>query len=522
VPRRRDRRPGPRRPVEVFRPTLAAGALLLAIALGVATPPAATRATVAMGAPDCRAGSAPTSPYPRPAFADLETRYRFTVSLRYAPPRLDVRQRIGLCNRGRGTFDEVRLSVLARAFGEFRLREARVAGRPVRVDFPDPAVMRLPIPRGLRPGGRTTVELGFVLRPSDDLDSSLHARLSKARGVLLVADWFPLVSDGQGLRQPGDSQFSAAARRMTLDLTVDDPRLVVAAPGRLVRREGRRRVYAIEGARDLAFLVARRLERATTTTRDGVRVEAFARRSELAEPVAALASRALEAFAEAYGPYPWERLVLAPTPRRFGGHEYPGIVFIGQGWIEGPDERELRSLRRSLRGRWWGLESIVAHEVAHQWFYALVGSDQLREPWIDEAFAEFSAHHFFSPLPQRTCSSRPVASAVHDFPDEPATLACDGYVETVYRRGAVMVDAVRRHLGDERFFAAMRELVAAHRFEIVSRGHVVAAWRRHAPDPDALERLVRFHLDGSASGPPLTERPIDVDSRSLRHPLSPR
>ena len=34
------------------------------------------------------------------------------------------------------------------------------------------------------------------------------------------------------------------------------------------------------------------------------------------------------------------------------------------------------------------LELTVAHEIAHQWFYALVGSDQFRHPWQDEALCE--------------------------------------------------------------------------------------------------------------------------------------
>ena len=35
-------------------------------------------------------------------------------------------------------------------------------------------------------------------------------------------------------------------------------------------------------------------------------------------------------------------------------------------------------------------EIVVAHEVAHQWWYSLVGNDQIDEPWLDEAFAQFT------------------------------------------------------------------------------------------------------------------------------------
>ena len=36
------------------------------------------------------------------------------------------------------------------------------------------------------------------------------------------------------------------------------------------------------------------------------------------------------------------------------------------------------------------LEATTAHEVAHKWFYGIVGSDQLLEPWLDEGIAQYA------------------------------------------------------------------------------------------------------------------------------------
>ena len=33
---------------------------------------------------------------------------------------------------------------------------------------------------------------------------------------------------------------------------------------------------------------------------------------------------------------------------------------------------------------------LVVHEVAHMWFYGMVGNSQFRDPWLDEAFASFA------------------------------------------------------------------------------------------------------------------------------------
>ena len=42
------------------------------------------------------------------------------------------------------------------------------------------------------------------------------------------------------------------------------------------------------------------------------------------------------------------------------------------------------------------MEGTVAHEVGHQWFYNLVGDDQLDDPWLDESFAQFATLQYFT------------------------------------------------------------------------------------------------------------------------------
>ena len=33
---------------------------------------------------------------------------------------------------------------------------------------------------------------------------------------------------------------------------------------------------------------------------------------------------------------------------------------------------------------------MLVHEVAHMWFYGMVGNSQFRDPWLDEAFASWA------------------------------------------------------------------------------------------------------------------------------------
>ncbi|MBQ8405312.1 MAG: M1 family metallopeptidase, partial [Clostridia bacterium] len=89
---------------------------------------------------------------------------------------------------------------------------------------------------------------------------------------------------------------------------------------------------------------------------------------------------AREAFAyyeKAFGKYPYAQYTLAETGLCFGGMEYPTLTMLS----------DALSGRERVRA--------IAHEVAHQWWYGVVGSDQTKNAWQDEGLAEYSAICFF-------------------------------------------------------------------------------------------------------------------------------
>ena len=86
--------------------------------------------------------------------------------------------------------------------------------------------------------------------------------------------------------------------------------------------------------------------------------------------------KALETYSGLYGAYPYPALTVCEVSFPFSGMEYPGLCMIG--------EENYREDKADT------LELTVAHETAHQWFYALVGSDQALQPWQDEALCEYA------------------------------------------------------------------------------------------------------------------------------------
>jgi aminopeptidase N len=101
-----------------------------------------------------------------------------------------------------------------------------------------------------------------------------------------------------------------------------------------------------------------------------------------------VAAQAIRIFGRRFGPYPYDTFTVLAGPLASLGIEFPGLTVIGErifslgGSVDGAPMRAV-------------LESTVAHEVAHQWFYNLVGSDQAAEPWLDEALAQYATRLYY-------------------------------------------------------------------------------------------------------------------------------
>jgi aminopeptidase N len=98
--------------------------------------------------------------------------------------------------------------------------------------------------------------------------------------------------------------------------------------------------------------------------------------------------QAIESYSGRFAPYPFTELDLVTTPTLALGIEYPGIIANRLGMYVS-DESTGGTANKIL------LESTTAHEVGHQWFYNLVGNDQLDEPWLDEALAQYATYLYY-------------------------------------------------------------------------------------------------------------------------------
>ncbi|WP_437745885.1 M1 family metallopeptidase [Sorangium sp. So ce1504] len=260
-------------------------------------------------------------------------------------------------------------------------------GKPTTPGDPDDATdIRVELPRAVAPGEAITIDLAW------DADlPSLALRTGHHGSFHMVGQWFPKIArlepDGRWAHFPYHRLSEFYADFGAYDVTVDVPeRFVVGATGRLVeerRADGRAiRRFVQEDVHDFAFAAWDRFRELRATTGDGVAIRCLF--PEGSEREAALeidlVRFGLERFGAAFGRYPYGTLTIVHPPEgaeEAGGMEYPTLITTGGSWLWPAVGVRL-------------VEAVTVHELAHQWFYGLVATNEHRYPFLDEGLTTYA------------------------------------------------------------------------------------------------------------------------------------
>lgn len=282
--------------------------------------------------------------------------------------------------------------------GEMQVESVRLNGERVMPDDGEAGGwMMVPLGSGLSPGESVVLHLEFSVRVPQELELN-YGVLASTEGVLSYAHGYPMIAvyddEGWNVGIPptyGDITYADAALFLVRVRAPD--RLVMCASGIEIERsqaDGRQVVtYALGPARD--FYLAASGEYEVLTQQAGpttIRTCARADMQTAARRVLDIAARSLELFSRIYAPYPYTELDIVATPNLALGIEYPGAFALNQRLLT--PEEDFQSAPESVL-----LESVVAHETAHEWFYNLVGNDQLDDPWLDEALAQYATLQYY-------------------------------------------------------------------------------------------------------------------------------
>ncbi|MEO6715288.1 MAG: hypothetical protein ABIM89_17955 [Mycobacteriales bacterium] len=240
----------------------------------------------------------------------------------------------------------------------------------------------VPLPRTVAAGSRLVIDVRFHVtlprRGTDRIGSdgqtawwgSGHPLLAWERGVGWATDRAGTL---WGERTTSED---ALLRTLAVRTGVGDDVLATGRlkSNRLISATRRERVFTANSVRDAMvavgrFRVSRRLVGVTP-----VIVGSAPNVADNPAAVAAVIADSMAAYARLLGPFPYADLSVVVLPRLTGGIEFPGAIMLGAGEYRDPTG---------------------SHEVAHEYFYGLVGNNQARDPWLDEGFATYAEalHH---------------------------------------------------------------------------------------------------------------------------------
>lgn len=328
----------------------------------------------------------------------------------------------------------------------------------------DGLAVEFALPTGLTAGEAVDLTVPFTATAEGPIGGSTPHRYGITEAVLFAPTFYPLVPRREGGEwevqdaPPGGDTTNSDVAAYWVRLDVPSDLRLVASGAEVAREEGagRTSVSFVAGpVRDFAFALGP-FEHDVRTV-DGTAVHGWFLPGHAGDADLMLdaATDQLQILSERVGPYPYTELDLVDVPGAFGGIEYPGLVTIG------------------TLGTSWLIEPVV-HEVAHQWFYGLIGGDQVDEPWMDEAFATYSmalylefaegrgqATGYLSDLREivrnHPQSERPIGLGLGAYPG-------GDYSTFVYLKGALFYQALRQRLGDDVFFEFLQRLYREYRY----------------------------------------------------------
>ncbi len=358
----------------------------------------------------------------------------------------------------------------------------------------DDSALRVDLPEPLPTGDTVELMLSFTTTvPANSAGSYGIFSYETHTGTWILADWHPVLAvyePDHGWRidpatAAGDPTHAASSY---FDVTITAPdSLTVVTSGTVVEAHAStatdtqtQRIIA-GPAREFTMVVDGDYVR-TSREVDGVTMSVYTEPEvaiELAEQVLDIAARSLAVFSDLFGPYPYTELDIVQT--RLDGAlavSWAGIIFI-----DGPSMLSRMAVEDTL-----GMETTLAHEVAHLWWGSMVGSNSNDHTFINEGLATLSSVIYLeetagpeaAAMAREQWMLRPARWLVQNgdaVTDRPAGELDPGvWSAAVYGKGSLGFDAIRREIGDEAFIAALSTYVDEHQFRIATPADLKAAF----------------------------------------------
>ena len=399
---------------------------------------------------------------------------------------------------------EARAYPNGKSYGKIEIADVNIGGDDCSygIENIDNDILKVALNSGLYPNDFVSIEMQYKIT----IPNVLH-RFGYNEKTINLGNIYPIacVFDGNGWdKNPynanGDPFYSNLAN-YTVMLTYPNE-YVLANTGTKTEIENKNdcefvKMYA-PAVRDFCMVLSK--DFLTETVQVGsTTVEYFYYDDQNLQNNLSTMQKALETFNQTFCEYPYSTLAVVKTGFIYGGMEYPNLVMISDN-LNNPQD----------------YTNTIVHEIAHQWWYGLVGNNQFENAWLDESLAEYSTVIFYEKNPEynilrETAIKNATKSytmfvdifedifkkvdtsmnrRLDQFGNEPE------YVYAVYVRGMLMFDDIRNIVGDRLFFKSLQNYINKYKGQNATPENLISVFENTAGK--RIKQIFMSYIDGSA------------------------
>jgi len=362
-----------------------------------------------------------------PSSLGLDATYDVSATLKWAKKRLFVVSVATVRNTTDDPVSELVFNFAPAQIGKMVMNRVLIGANPATWTRDDQNVI-VTLPAPLAPGQQTVVTIDYksTFNTTSGGKKWLYAKLN---GIVTAYRWIPWLSRVHDFATPtfGEPFVTQVSDQVRVSITVDRPGVVIASTGRRTSVNGLTQTFVANRVRDFNFTASPKYQTQSESW-GGVSITYYY--VKLApDKLRQHTITSLERFTNRVGPYRYDELTVAESHVGYA-MESPGHI-----WIPGNSPAS-------------NVRYLVTHEMAHQWFYGIVGNDQATQPFADEAMAEFLTRDLIGHRNSQ-CAQDFLDKHVYQY-----TKTC--YYETVYVQGDSYLQAYRLRVGENAFWLGMR------------------------------------------------------------------
>jgi len=372
------------------------------------------------------------------------------------------------------------------SFGDIEIQSLKVENEEKDIIYTgnDNDILDVRFSDDLKPNNTTTIEMTYTVTIPN-----INHRFGYGENAINLGNFYPIVcmyEDGNFIidsyHYNGDPFYSDIANynvRITTPSTY-----IVASTGNQTdsssNDENHTYNFKALAVRDFAIVLSDKFN-VVSDNIDGTKVNYFYYKNQYPSECLQASVDSVSTFNRLFGKYPYQTLNVVETNFVHGGMEYPNIVLIS-------DAVDVQS----------DFVNVIIHEIAHQWWYGIVGNDEFKYGWLDEGLTEYSTLLFYKENPSYNVNTTDliknttnsfvtfvdVYTKVFGSADTSMNRSLNEYnneseyVYIAYVKGMLIFDSLQEVLGYDKFIKCLQQYFEDNKFGIATPDKLIDSFEK--------------------------------------------